>query len=510
MRTTEIINHRKDGNLEAQQILLMAEGSGIKTIYGKVMAMFLKQGIMIEQMLLQIKGEDLTFAIHGSNGNILYVGLPNHNNGKRFNFPVKGDFLLEGNADGKLYKQHTSDSHATNSNNGIMATVSRRVRGGRYGNQTFTGQDIQNYPTGDLHANVGISSLTLPIIWSENRGSLLHIKGLVTDSSGGSNNRRKSALNTTRLRASKTPLEIPNMFHIQQTGNNYGVGTIPAVNLVCSHNKSIVKDALSNDLDLGNLAFLYELPIGTISSIIGKGNKKRPFGELLVCYDLSGDTPDVVCRVVNTTVSDETRTDTPVETKSLVELGTCAYKNTNSKGVSTISYSTWFDLVQTARSGTLSYASFLSSMEGEVHELFGISNNGDIVYGLKNQHMTILTTLTSLGRPMQFKSDLLELLPGDTKARSRKKKAIKTYDDKLVQALEERAEKPRLLKRLNTLIAKLNSSDEYKKWKTVSDIECEKAEQPKEYELETVFLLYLKSTETVVTLEDVAEFNKLK
>ena len=104
MRTTEIINHRKDGNLEAQRILLMAEGSGLKEIYGKVMAMFLRQGILIERMFLQIQGDDLTFAIHGSNGNILYMELPNHNNGKKLNFPVKGDFLLEGEADGALYK----------------------------------------------------------------------------------------------------------------------------------------------------------------------------------------------------------------------------------------------------------------------------------------------------------------------------------------------------------------------------------------------------------------------
>ena len=79
----------------------------------------------------------------------------------------------------------------------------------------------------------------------------------------------------------------------------------------------------------------------------------------------------------------------------------------------------------------------------------------------------------------------------------------------MVQALEERAEKPRLLKRLNTLIAKLNQSDYYKKWKAVSDAECERLDQPKEYELEQVFLIYLKTTETV-TMKDIEEFNKIK
>jgi len=75
--------------------------------------------------------------------------------------------------------------------------------------------------------------------------------------------------------------------------------------------------------------------------------------------------------------------------------------------------------------------------------------------------------------------------------------------------LAERKDKPRLFKRLNTLIAKLHSSDDYKKWKAVSDAECERLGQPKEYELEVVFLLYLKTAETV-TIEDVTEFNKLK
>ena len=298
------------------------------------------------------------------------------------------------------------------------------------------------------------------------------------------------------------------MFHIEQSGGGYGIGTIPAINLVCSHNRSLVKDALPRNLDLGNLAFLYELPKGTISSIVGKGNKKKPFGELLVCYDLAGDKNNVVCRVVNSTVSDGTKTDTTVETKNLGELGELIYANTGSRGVSTVSYSTWFDIVQTARSGTLSYAAFSSTMEEEVKELVGVSNNGHIVYGLKNQHMTVFTTITTLGKTMQFKDELLELIPETTKKRSRK--VAPTYDDKLVQALAERKDKPRLLKRLNTLVSKLNSSDNYKKWKAVSDTECEKLKQPKEYELEAVFLLYLKSAETVVTVEDVAEFNKLK
>ena len=127
---------------------------------------------------------------------------------------------------------------------------------------------------------------------------------------------------------------------------------------------------------------------------------------------------------------------------------------------------------------------------------------------MKNPHITVFTTISTLGQGIQFTDELLELLPEDTKKRS--KKIVKVYDDKLTQALAERKNKPRLLKRLNTLIAKLNSSNDYKKWKAVSDTECEKLKQPKEYELEAVFLLYLKSTETIVTLEDVAEFNKLK
>tara|TARA_B100001564_G_scaffold302641_1_gene270479 strand:+ start:805 stop:2331 length:1527 start_codon:yes stop_codon:yes gene_type:complete len=508
MRTTQIINHGKDGNLEAQEILLMAEGSGLKIIYGKLMAMFLKQGIMIERMYLQIQGNSLTLAIHGSNGNVLYMELPNHFYEQKVNFPVKGDFLLEGKADGYLYQKVIKDHVSDESRNGILGLVSQRLRGGRYGNQTFTGEDVQNKGSGNLYANVGISTLTLPIIWERNKGSLLHIKGLVTDSNNSTNNRRASTLVTTSLRSSPIPLEIPNMFHIEQSGSGYGVGTISAVNLICSHNKSIVKDALPKNLDLGNMAFLYQLPIGTISSIIAKGNKKKPFGELLVCYNLTGDEENVVCRVVNSTVSDGTKTDASVETKNLAELGRLIYANTGSRGVSTVSYSTWFDIVQTARSGTLSFATFPSSIEGEVCELIGVSNNGDIVYGLKNPHITVFTTISTLGQGIQFTDELLELLPEDTKKRS--KKIVKVYDDKLTQALAERKNKPRLLKRLNTLIAKLNSSNDYKKWKAVSDTECEKLKQPKEYELEAVFLLYLKSTETIVTLEDVAEFNKLK
>jgi hypothetical protein len=520
MNTLEIINHRKEGTLEAHALLLMLEGSGLKEIYGKVMAMFLKQGIMIERVFLQVKGKDLALSIQGLNGNILYLELPGYvdwPDGSKITFPVKGDFLLAGKSDGKFIRKLIKEENNgltgdTRANDGVLTMISPRSRGSRYGNQTLTGSQVQNYATGNLYANIGISSLTLPIIWSDNKGSLLHIKGLVTntpvDSQNNRNNRRNANLTDAYLRAKKKPLEIPIMFHIQQTGNAYGTGTVPAVNLVCTHNKSIVKDALPKNLDIGNLAFLYELPVGTISSIIGKGNKKRPFGELLVCYDSTGDKLNVVCRTVNATVSDGIKNDTTVETKRLDEEGNLVYTNTNSsKGVSTISYSTWFDLVQTARSGTLSFAPFPGSMEGEVNELFGVSNNGDIVYGLRNHTMTILTTISIMGKAIQFEPKLLETLPSIVKKRT--KKVAKTYNDKLVQALEEREKKPRLLKRLNTLITKLNESDDYKKWKAVSDAECERLGHSKEYELEAVFLLYLKTAETV-TIEDVTEFNKLK
>ena len=515
MRTINIINHRKEDTLAARPITLVREGSGEKEIYGKVMAMFLKQGIMIERMYLQVKGKDLAISILGLNGNVLYLELHNFIDDTT-ELPYKGDFLLEGKSDGPAIQHLTKrvDTLNTGNNQTVLTLVSPRVRGGRYGNMTLNGQGVSNYATGDLFVNAGISSLTIPIIWSPNKGSLMNIKGLVTHTGSNQSNsshRRTSGALTQYLRRLKTPAEIPIMFHIEQSGNNYGTGTVPAVNLICTHNKSIVKTSLPSNLDIGNLAFLYQLPRGTIGSIIGKGNKKRPFGELLVCYDtirsVGGDKLNVVCRTVNTSVSDGTKEDTTVETKNLDDQGELIYENTNLQGVSSISYSTWFDMVQTARSGTLSFSTFTNVMEGDVTELFGVTNNGDIVYGLKNNQMTVITTISTLGRAMQFESKLLEILPDTVKRRT--KKVVKTYDDKLVQALEERAEKPRLLKRLNTLIAKLNQSDYYKKWKAVSDAECERLDQPKEYELEQVFLIYLKTTETV-TMKDIEEFNKLK
>jgi hypothetical protein len=511
MRTINIINHRKEETLAARPIMLMAEGSGLKEIYGKVMAIFLKQGIMIERMYLQIKGKDLAISIHGLNGNILYLELHDFVNDYT-DLPYKGDFLLEGLSDGPVISALSKAADFLNETaSTVLTLISQRTRGGRYGNMTLSGHAIGNYTSGNLSAYAGISSISFPIIWSDNKGSLLNLKGLVTHTASSSDsnvsNRRLSAALTSHLSARTTPSEIPIMFHIEQSGNNYGTGTVPAVNLICTHNKSLVKESLPSNLDIGNLAFLYELPRGTISSIIGKGNKKRPFGELLVCYDATGDKLKIVCRTVNTSVSDGTKEDTTVETKRLDEQGKLLYSNTNSQGVSTISYSTWFDTVQTARSGTLSFSTFPNVMEGEVTELIGVTNNGDLVYGLKNKFMTVITTISTLGRAMQFEPKLLEILPDPVKKRS--KKIVKTYDDKLIQALEERKNKPRLFKRLNLLIAKLNSSDDYKKWKAVSDAECKRLDQPKEYELEAVFLLYLKTAETV-TIEDVTEFNKLK
>jgi hypothetical protein len=533
MNTREIINHNKEGTLAATELTFLENGNPLKALYARLMAIYLKQGTKFDRLYLQVQGDSLSIAMHGINGNILFMKLQDFflnekNRRVKKEFPVGGDFLLEAVSDHD--KLSTIVNHTIGSTNSqdnphyMMAVSSRRTRS--YNHTILTGNQTEAYRADDLTINIGISSLSLPLIWSPIKGSLGNLKGLVTRSRNTEASANQSNLVTVASRyiQAQKCLDLPPIIHMElQPRNaaryiNANTLQVKAVNVLCSLNESIVKDALPNDLDIGNIAFLYKLPRGTISSIIGKGNKKRPFGNLRICYDTTDSELKVTCRVVNEIVSEGEVKETTVETALLKDKGELVYNDTDHKvtGVVSITYATWFDLIQTARSGTSSFANFSQYMiaNGQsepVTELFGVSKNGDLVYGLQGEHSGNITfvTVSILGKHTAFDAEMLKPIETVVKTRTTKKIVKKSYDDKYLQIVDELSNKPRLLKRLGILYHTLDASKLYKKWKAISDAQCEKDSRPKEYELTEVFYLYLNSEETVTT-EDIEEFNRLK
>ena len=75
MNTREIINHNKEGTLAATELTFLANGDALKTLYAHLMAIYLKQGTKFERLYLQVQGDSLSIAMHGVNGNILFMKL---------------------------------------------------------------------------------------------------------------------------------------------------------------------------------------------------------------------------------------------------------------------------------------------------------------------------------------------------------------------------------------------------------------------------------------------------
>jgi hypothetical protein len=257
-------------------------------------------------------------------------------------------------------------------------------------------------------------------------------------------------------------------------------------------NESIVKDALPNDYDIANLAFLCEMPRGTIRKAISKIKKSKPFGKLNVLYDTTND--KVVIRVLNGT--------SEVQTTSISNNITYTSPD-NISGSSSIIYPTWFDVVETRRQ-TPSVNNFtLNNVSNlPIQELFGVTKSGIIVYGLKTETATIMTSLSNLETSPAFDKDALDktavAVTKKRKAKSVKAPIVLSEEELLVQVMAQ---------------AVLRDEPFYAKWKEVSDQYCTDRNEPKVADLQKVFLNYFLQTTGsggTITDEDRDEFNRLK
>ena len=148
-------------------------------------------------------------------------------------FPINGDFLLEGVSDhnklNAIVKKitPTTSGRSTDNPNYMMAVSPRRSRSYNY--SIVTGDNTVAYRSGDLKINLGISSLSLPIVWSPIKGSLGNLKGLVTRSrnpdASNTNQQNLATVSSRYITNSKRKTDIPPIIHIelrQRTTQSYG------------------------------------------------------------------------------------------------------------------------------------------------------------------------------------------------------------------------------------------------------------------------------------------------
>ncbi len=482
MNTNTLINLGCTGDRKTTTVEIPEQ---FRSAYRNMMSIFLKQDYNIEKAYIQVKDNNLSFALHAKIGNVLFVKLNELT--KKTRLPIEGDFLLEGTSDPEskslLRKRiYTPGVHA-NSNEQSDIPISPAGRSGYNHNTRRVNNITQMY-----NLELGLTAFAIPLAWSPIKGVHGYFRDIVT------NEPRTPPVGnqpmTSYLLEHGATTNLPLTSHAYYA-SGFDVNSLSLIHSI--KNESIVKHALPNDYDIANLAFLCEMPRGTIRKAITKIKKSKPFGELNVLYDTTNG--KVVVRVLNET--------SEVQTTSISN--NIIYTSPdNISGSSSITYPTWFDAVETRRQvPSVNNFTLTDSTDSlQPQELFGVTKSGAIVYGLKTETATIMTSLSNLETSPAFDKDALDktavAVIKKRKTKSVKAPIVLSEEELLVQVMAQ---------------AVLRDEPFYVKWKEVSDRYCTDRNEPKVADLQKVFLNYFLQTTGsggTITDEDRDEFNRLK
>ena len=515
MNTNTLINIGRTGDTRTREYDLL-EDSNQMLAYTTFMAVFLKQDNIIEKAYLQVKDKNLSMALHGVLGNVLFMKI-DAAFGKR-SLPVGEDFLLEGEVNpdhGHAYHNAVRDwdreqQEIPNRNAAVRIntwtlgdTQGLRVPVSAHARINYGAGEVNSPPAhpnlnGNLTTrntnhrfNIGISGFSIPLVWLPIKGGFGNFSRINTVGGQLSTaNRNTMGVIETRFlqtrQAASMDIELTPHLEWGQSGNYRNPQQIRNINLIYAmKNQSIVKNALPNDYDTANLAFLCEMPIGTIRKAITKIAKSKPFGNMIVHYDTTAN--KIVVLVKN---GDEEVQRTSISNNII-------YTSPDYKGTSSVSYPTWFDFVESTKSNTPRRKGLGNAWLLNTNEMLGVTKDGALVYGLKRPGMTIMTTLTALDGAAPFDAELLSGV-----ANKATKKV--TSNGKPSPALT-----PEELDSIAEAQSKLEGEPFYIKWKTVSDTYRTERGEPIVHNVQKVFLDYCLSSHSV-TDEDKDEYKRLK
>jgi len=495
MDTNTIINLGRTGNTRTSEIAIFEQGSHELRAYETMMSIYMKQNNITEKAYIQVKDNTLSFALHGKIGNMLFVSMSDFFSTEeiqRRSIPIQGDFLLEGTENPNDLSEIIRACNSWARENDISHTFhNRMVTISTHKRNSYGGLEIPlRTPAENLVLRIGITSFSIPLTWLPIKGGYGRFTELSTNTARTSepgNNRRSNGAVMSRYLRSEPPLDIslmPHILHTEQQG--YHQSGNASVNLIHTmRNESIVQDALPNNYDLANVAFLCEMPVGTIRKAITKIKKSKPFGKMTVHYNTT-DQPMVIVKVTNGT--------NEVQRTSISN--NIIYSRPNITGTSSLSYATWFDTVETKKGSVPSInnmgRSWVNTEQNPVTEILGVTTNGALLYGLKNNNMTMMTTLSVLSTTPAYDGSVMVTDNTKTKKKVTKSVLAQNPEEILVEAQAD----PALL-----------SDSFYIKWKEVSDQYCEDRGEQQAHEVRIVFLNYLQSQP--VTTEDQDAFKRL-
>jgi len=174
---------------------------------------------------------------------------------------------------------------------------------------------------------------------------------------------------------------LDNPYSIHETNNRQAF-------IYYQQNKEITRK-IKKPMGLLKVAFLVEYEQGTLSKVINKCGRKIPHGSLFVLA--KNDDGKLKLEVEGRDLEDNVNHPRqPIPTKSYIghEIYD-AQKDWEGSGV--IHYKEWFRFVRETSRNSDSYQLLINSMKGTgytITELFGLTLDGEIIYGLKCTHDT--------------------------------------------------------------------------------------------------------------------------
>ena len=172
---------------------------------------------------------------------------------------------------------------------------------------------------------------------------------------------------------------LDNPYSIHETNNRQAF-------IYYQQNNEITRK-IKNPMDLMKVAFLVEYEQGTLSKVINKCGRKIPHGSLFVLT--KNDDGKLKLEVEGRDLEDNVNHPRqPIPTKSYIghEIYS-AQKDWEGSGV--IHYKEWFRFVRETGRNSDSYQLLINSIKDIGYtftELFGLTLDGDIIYGLKCKH----------------------------------------------------------------------------------------------------------------------------
>jgi|APSaa5957512535_1039671.scaffolds.fasta_scaffold00894_4 hypothetical protein len=520
MNTKELINFGRESGIKTVDIPLDSEnknGIGLNhLIYSELMTLFMNQGVNIDRAYIEVRNNNLSLTLHGSDGNMMHISLPDVIS-KRLHrdLPVSTDFMIEAAEDRKLIERQTAEINraieSTTARSGRTGTtVSRNANSGIVSLDAEMGRNSYAYhspvvtvsnltiPDGDGYViSIGISSMSIPVIASATKGNLVLLQGINTNPShlneGGQPDPIRNYYCPTSDMGSEAPQipQIPLSYHMILGARAYGYHSrmnVTDCNIISRQNASIVKEIFPNEYDSMTLRVLAKMPNGTMQKAITKIKKSVPFGRIHISLDYTEEgTPTLFCYVTNEINEDGNTTNSVDKSTDLTEH--IIYCDSEEKTVATMSYSTWMDNCKTTRQGSISFANIGASISsnGEYEEFIGINDCNNLVYGVTDAYgHRYICTITTLEAALDF--DIPEVIVKKTTSKRTARDIL--VADALVVPTE------------------LDSNSHYTKWKFHSDSWYTARNLQCPVDLNKVFTGFINSGEEV-TEEDITEFGRL-